>query len=120
METTAIAQRFLPCIPSDTGDRFPIKYHLGFGDFRVSERTRNSFRRLSSRFSDCGHQQYYVSPRKETKKKEKEKEKSSEIKSVRKKLKFMKRLSSDLLPLEAFGNEDASSLRNEERISVRK
>lgn len=117
METATIAHRSLPRLPSETSDRFPIKCHRGFGYFRVSERPRNSFGRLSARFSDCGNQKYCVLPRKETKKKEKEK--SSEIKSVRKKLKLIKRLSSDLslFSLEAFGKENASSLMNEEEIS---
>ncbi|KAJ4727920.1 Diacylglycerol acyltransferase [Melia azedarach] len=117
METARIAHRSLPRLPSYAGDRFPSKSHLGIGDFRVSERPRNFFGRLNARFSDSGHQQYYVSTRREAKKREKEK--SSEIKSVKKKLKFIKRLSSDLslFSLDMYGKESGNSLMNEEKIS---
>lgn len=119
METARIAHRSLPRLASYAGDRFPSKSHLGIGDFRVSERPRNFFGRLNARFSDSGHQQYYVSTRREAKKREKEK--SSEIKSVKKKLKFIKRLSSDLslFSLDMYGKESGNSLMNEEKISVR-
>ncbi|KAL5863145.1 hypothetical protein ACOSQ3_000659 [Xanthoceras sorbifolium] len=113
METTSIARhQFLRSTISGTADRFSIKFHLGIGDLRVPERPRKCFGRLTSRFSDSGHQQYYVSSRSGTEKKEKEN--SSEIKLVKNKLKLIKRLSSDL---SLFSKESGNCLMDEAKIS---
>ncbi|KAK3194409.1 hypothetical protein Dsin_025719 [Dipteronia sinensis] len=117
METTSIAHRPYLRLPSDSTDRFPVKFHLGVGDLRISGRPRKCFGRLTSRFSDSGHQQYYVLSRSVTKKKEKEK--SSEIKSVKSKLKLIERLSSDLssFSLVANGKETGNNSIDESKIS---
>ncbi|TXG63200.1 hypothetical protein EZV62_010194 [Acer yangbiense] len=103
METTSIAHHPFLRLPSNTADRFPVKFHLGVGDLRISEKPRKCFGRLTCWFSDSGHQQYYVSSRSGTKKKEKEK--SSEIKSVKNKLKLIERLSSDLSSFSLVAND---------------
>ncbi|XWS76729.1 hypothetical protein CRYUN_Cryun01aG0202700 [Craigia yunnanensis] len=99
METSGIIYRTVSRFPAtriDFGGRFSRELNLGVGDSRVSVRPRNSCGRLSCQFSDTGHTQYYVSPRVGGVDKKKEKEKSCEIKRVKKKLKFIKRLSKDL------------------------
>ncbi|KAK0580427.1 hypothetical protein LWI29_001912 [Acer saccharum] len=116
METTSIAHHPFLRLPSDTADRFPVKFHLGVGHLRISEKPRKCFGRLTCRFSDSGHQQYYVSSRSGTKKKEKER--SSEIKSVKNKLKLIERLSSDLSSFSLVANdkETGNNLMDESKI----
>ncbi|KAK4849414.1 hypothetical protein QYF36_024485 [Acer negundo] len=117
METISIAHHPFLRLPSDSADRFPVKFHLGVGDLRISEKPRKCFGRLTCRFSDSGHQQYYVSSRSGTKKKEKEK--SSEIKSVKNKLKLIERLSSDLSSFSLVANdkETGNNSIDESKIS---
>lgn len=120
METTRTVQHLLVRFPSDISGRFTTKCRVGIEDFKVSERPRRLLARLNTQFSDSGHQRYYVSPIKQFRKKEKEN--NSEIKLVKKKLKFIKRLSKDLslFSLETSGIEKGNSLVDEEKISVRK
>ncbi|KAJ0053293.1 hypothetical protein Pint_00764 [Pistacia integerrima] len=117
METTRTVQHSLLRFPSDISNRFTTKCHVGIGDFKVSERPRKLLARLNTQFSDSEHQQYYVSPIKQFKKKEKEN--NSEIKLVKKKLKFIKKMSKDLslFSLETSGIENGNSLVDEEKIS---
>ncbi|XWS46381.1 hypothetical protein CRYUN_Cryun14cG0060900 [Craigia yunnanensis] len=99
METSGIVYRTVsrfPAIRVDIGGRFSRELNLGIGDSRVSIRPRNSCGRLSCQFSDPGHFQYYASSKVAGVSNKKEKEKSCEIKSVEKKLKFIKRLYKDL------------------------
>ncbi|GMJ09269.1 diacylglycerol acyltransferase 3 [Hibiscus trionum] len=115
METSGIVCRTVSSLPASRVDfsrRFSGESNLGVGDSRVSVRPRvKSCRKLSFQFSDSGHVQYYVSPRGggcgggvATKK---DKGRSSEIRTVKKKLKLMKRLSKDLSMLpEIASSED--------------
>ncbi|XVF80404.1 hypothetical protein PTKIN_Ptkin15bG0067800 [Pterospermum kingtungense] len=99
METSGIVYRTvsrLPAIRVDIGRR-----ELNHPAVGVSVRHRNYCGRLSCQFSDVGHVQYYASSKK------KHMEKSPQVKGVKKKLKFIKRLSKDLslLPHMADGEE---------------
>ncbi|XVF32989.1 hypothetical protein REPUB_Repub17cG0130000 [Reevesia pubescens] len=114
METSGIVYRTVSRLPAtrvEFGGQFSRELNLGVGDSRVSVRSRNynSCGRLSCQFFDSGHIQYYhVSPRcRGGVAEKKEKEKSCEIKTVKKKLKFIKRLSKDLsmLPHMADGED---------------
>ncbi|KAK2649827.1 hypothetical protein Ddye_017316 [Dipteronia dyeriana] len=117
METTSIAHHPFLRLTSDSADRFPIKFHLGIGDSIISEKPRKCFGRFTYRFSDSGHQQYCASSKSGTKKKEKEK--SSEIKSVKNKLKLIERLSGDLssFSLVANGKGTVNNSIDESKIS---
>ncbi|XP_022757718.1 diacylglycerol O-acyltransferase 3, cytosolic-like [Durio zibethinus] len=99
MEASGIVYRTVSRLPATRvgfGGRFSRELNLGVGDSRVSVRPRiNSCGRLSCQFSDSGHAQYYIS-RVGGVTNKKDKEKSCEIKTVKKKLKFIKRLSEDL------------------------
>ncbi|EOX95446.1 hypothetical protein QUC31_005034 [Theobroma cacao] len=122
METSGIVYRRVPRLAGirvDFGGRFSRELNLGVGDSRVSVRPRNSCGKLSCQFSDSGHIQYYVSPRAGAAKK-KEKEKSCEIKRVKTKLKFIKRLSKDLsmLPRMADGEDIGIGLMGEVKTTM--
>ncbi|KAK9282093.1 hypothetical protein L1049_005005 [Liquidambar formosana] len=78
----------------DGGNRFRGDLGLGSGDSLVSQRPRNFFGLSSSGYSNFGHIEYYASPKSEEK--EKQKKKSSEMNTLKKKLKLIKRLSRDL------------------------
>ncbi|XVF22192.1 hypothetical protein REPUB_Repub12eG0152700 [Reevesia pubescens] len=114
MEASGIVYKTVSTLPVtrvDFGGRFSRELNLGVGDSRVSVRrpmnNNNYCGRLSYQFSDSGHIQYYhVSPRAGIVK-NKEKKKSCEIKTVKKKLKFIQRLSKDLsmLPQMADGED---------------
>lgn len=114
-----IAQHSLLSFPFHSSERFATKCLVGIGDFNVSESPRRPLVRLNCQFSDSGHQQYYVSAIKQFKKKEKQN--NSEIKLVKRKLKFIRRLSNELslFSLETSGIENRNSLVDEEKISVR-
>lgn len=117
------ASRFPTTRNNNLGFGFPRELNLGVGNSRVSVRPRNySWGRLSYQFSDSGHIQYYVSPRVGGGggDKKKEKEKSCEIKRVKKKLKFMKRLSKDLsmLPQMAEGQDIGIGLIGEVKVAM--
>ncbi|OMO82286.1 Thioredoxin-like protein [Corchorus olitorius] len=111
MEASGIVYRTVPRLPAtrvDFGGRLSRELNLGVLDSKVSVRSRNSCGRLSCRFSDSGHVQYYVSPRAGASgTKKKDKEKSSQMKAVKKKLKFIEKLSKDLsmLPQMAAGGD---------------
>ncbi|OMO64122.1 Thioredoxin-like protein [Corchorus capsularis] len=111
MEASGIVYRTVPRLPAtrvDFGGRLSRELNLGVVDSKVSVRSRNSCGRLSCQFSDSGHVQYYVSPRAGAAgTKKKEKEKSSQMKAVKKKLKFIEKLSKDLsmLPQMATGGD---------------
>ncbi|XWS36026.1 hypothetical protein CRYUN_Cryun20dG0046900 [Craigia yunnanensis] len=110
----------LPAIRVDIGGRFSRELNLGVGDSRVSVRPRNSFGRLSCQFSDPVHVKYYASSKGGAVSKNKDKEKSCEIKSVKKKLKLVKRLSKDLsmLPHMADGEDIGVGLIGEFKMTM--
>ncbi|XVE77400.1 hypothetical protein DITRI_Ditri13aG0059500 [Diplodiscus trichospermus] len=124
METSGIVSRTvsrLPAITVDIGGRFSKELNFGVGDSRVSVRPRNiSCGRLSCQFSDPGHVQYYASAKGRGVAKKKEKEKSCEIKTVKKKLKFIEKLSKNLsmLPRMADGEDIGIGLIGEVKVAM--
>ncbi|XP_022770737.1 diacylglycerol O-acyltransferase 3, cytosolic [Durio zibethinus] len=125
METSGILYRTVLRLPTtrvDFGCLFSRELNLGVGDSRVSVRRRNSYGRLSCQFADSGHIRYYVSPRVGVGGggDKKEKEKRREIKRVKKKLKFIKRLSKDLsmLPNMVDGKDIGIGLIGEVKMTM--
>ena len=125
MEASGIVYKTVPRFPATRvglGGRFSRELDLGVVDSRVSVRSRNSQGRLSCQFYDSGHVQYYVSPRAggSAATKKKDKEKISEIKSVKKKLKFIEKLSKDLsmLPQMAGGGDIRIGLVAEVKVTI--